>query len=175
MSEVLSEQEAAPASYPPPPGDMSTEAQSQDATALWRRLEQWIAHRWGERSVTWVVQGPGTWQPRLRPASIDTSEVWRDGTWQTVTLDAAPLGYELDAATYRVTATVGEPDDPPDDVVEAYRRLAEYLADDAFLGRVATAGTRSLSDQSITSERPTAWQAKALHHSGAADLLRRYR
>jgi hypothetical protein len=27
----------------------------------------------------------------------------------------------------------------------------------------------------ITSERPAAWQAKALHYSGAADVLRKWR
>lgn len=175
MLVALDEQEGAPSSYPSAPGDMSAEAQALDNTALWRRIEEWITHRWGERSVTWIVEGAGTWTPRLKPASIDTAEVWDGAAWQTVTLQAAPMGYALDAKTYRVTATVGETGDPPDDVFEAYRRLAEYLADDSYLGRVATSGTRDLSDMQITSERPAAWQAKALHYSGAADVLRKWR
>ena len=172
--EVFFEEENAPSSFPPPPPGLSTGAQTVDPTALWRRIEQWIAHRWQPRTVVWIVRGPGTWQPRLKPATVDAADIWGED-WQPVTLTPGPLGYELGPHVYRLTATVGEPNNPPEDVFEAARRLAEYLADDAFLGRVATSGTRSLSDQSISSERPATWQARALHNSGAADLLRRYR
>ena len=174
--EIFREIEDAPASYPPPPGDMSTEAQSQDATALWRRIEAWVRHRWGERQVVWLVKGTGTFEPPLRPATIDTVERWGDGAWESATYEPSPFGIELAGGEYfRVTATVGEAGDPPDDVVEAYRRLAEYLGDDAFLGRVVTSGSRNIGDMSINADRPANWQARALHSSGAADLLRRYR
>jgi hypothetical protein len=175
MLVAISEQEQEPASYPTAPSGLSTDAANLDTATLWQRIESWITHRWGERSVTWIVEGPGTWHPRLQPATIDTAEKWDGSAWQTVTLTPAPFGYDLDAATYRVTATVGETGAPPSPVEEAYRRLAEYLADQSYIGRVATSGSRDLGDVSISSDRPTAWMAKALHHSGAADVLRRYR
>jgi hypothetical protein len=175
MLVALDEQEGVPSSYPAQPSGLTTDAADLDTETLWKRIESWITNRWGERSVTWIVEGPGTWTPRLQPASIDTSEVWDGSAWQTVTLQAAPMGYELDAKTYRVTATVGSTESVPAELNEAYRRLAEYLADDSYLGRVATSGTRDLSDMQITSERPAAWQAKALHYSGAADVLRKWR
>ena len=124
----------------------------------------------------WIVTGFGTFEPPLRPATIDTVEKWEDGAWVATATIPGPLGIKFITSDYRrVTATVGTTDGPPDDVVEAFRRLSEYLADDSFIGRAATSGTRSLSDQSISSDRPATWQAKALHYSGAADLLRRYR
>jgi hypothetical protein len=174
MVEVLSEVEAEPASRPNMTHALRSETEFL-APSIWERIEAWVTHRWGERTVTWIVEGPGTWEPRLKPASIDTSEVWDGAAWQTVTLQAAPVGYALDAKTYRVTATVGSTDDPPHAVDEAFRRLSEYIVDDSYLGRVATSGTRDLSDMQITSERPAAWLAKALHYSGAADILRRWR
>ena len=174
MVEILQETEGVPSSYPAKPSGLSTEADALDTRTLWKRIESFITYRWNERTVTWIVQGPGWWQPRLQPVTVDTAEKW-DGEWVTVTLDPAPLGYELDEATYRVTATVGTTDSVPSDLNEAYRRLAEYLVDDSYIGRVATSGSRDLGDVSISSKRPEAWKAKALHQSGAADLLRRYR
>ena len=174
--EILTEDEQAPASYPTAPSGLSTAASALDADALWQRIEQFITRRWNERQVVWIVEGPGVFAPRLQPATIDTREVWNGDSWESVTLDAAPLGDELDAKTYRFTATVGSTDDPPASINEAFVRLAEYLADQSFIGRVATSGTRDLnSTVQATSERPAAWQSKALYYSGAADLLRRYR
>jgi hypothetical protein len=167
MVEVLSEVEGEPASYPALPGSFSV-----DLATVWRRLEGWIAHRWNERTVTWVVQGPGVWRPRLQPATVDTSEVWKDGGWVTTTLDPAPLGYELDARTYRIAATVGSTGDPPDIVLIAGQRLAEFL-DQA--GGDPSQGHTSVSDGDFSYSRPAGWAARAMHYSGAADLLRGFR
>lgn len=174
MIAAIREDEGRPKSYPDKPSDLSETAADLDADALWARIEAYTSQRWGEREVVWIVEGPGEWSPRLQPATVDQAERWEDG-WQTVELEEGPLGYVLESATYRVTATVGTSENPPAEVLEAYRRLAEYLADQAFIGRVATSGTRDVGGLSVTSERPQAWQAKALQHSGAADLLRRYR
>jgi hypothetical protein len=167
MVEVLSETEGEPSSYPVLPGSFTV-----SLSAVWKRLEGWIAHRWNERTVEWVVQGAGVWRPRLQPATIDTSEVWDGSAWQTVTLDPAPLGYELDERTYRVTATVGSTDAPPEIVQEAGKRLAEYL-DQA--GNDAVPGVSSATDGDYSFARPSGWAARAMHYSGAADLLRAYR
>lgn len=172
MVEVLSEDEGTPSSWPTTPGDLSTEAAALDPGVIWPRIEAWIAHRWNERQVTWIVAGPGVWSPRLKPATVDTFELWRDGQWESVTLDAAPLGYELEAETYRFIATVGSTDDPPETVLEAYRRLAEYMAQ---VGADPAAGHTSVTDGDYSFDRPAGWAARALHYSGAADLLRSYR
>jgi hypothetical protein len=165
--EFLSETEGEPASYPALPGTFTV-----TTAVVWRRLENWIRHRWAERTVTWVVQGPGTWEPRLTPATVDTAERWDGSAWQTVTLTPAPLGYELDDHTYRITATVGSTDDPPDAVLEAGKRLAEYL-DQA--GADPAKGHSSVTDGDYSFDRPASWAARAMHYSGAADLLRGYR
>jgi len=173
--EVLSQDEGQPASYPAKPSDLSADAAALDPAAVWTRIESWIAYRWGERTVTWIVAGPGVWSPNLKPASVDTAEVWGGTTWTTTTLTAAPTGYDLDDATYQITATVGSTDTPPEAVLEAYKRYAEYVVDTGHIGRVATSGSRNLSDLSISTDRPAQWQARALHYSGAADLLRPWR
>jgi hypothetical protein len=166
-AETLQETEGEPSSYPTLPGTFTV-----DLATVWKRLEGWIAHRWNERTVTWVVAGPGTWEPRLQPATIDTAEAWDGETWETVTLQAGPIGYELDSRTYKITATVGSTDSPPAIVQEAGKRLAEFL-DQA--GNDPTPGYSSVSDGDYSFDRPAGWAARAMHLSGAADLLRAYR
>lgn len=165
--EVLSETEGEPSSYPTLPGTFTV-----DLSTVWKRLEGWVSYRWGERSVTWIVAGPGTWEPRLQPSTVDTAERWDGSAWQTVTLQAGPIGYELEAATYRVTATVGDTATPPAIVQEAGKRLAEYL-DQA--GGDPVAGHTSVQDGDYSFDRPAGWAARAIHYSGAGDLLRAYR
>jgi hypothetical protein len=167
MVEVLREDEGQPSSYPDLPGTFTV-----DLATVWKRLEGWIRHRWNERTVTWVVAGPGEWEPRLQPATIDSAEAWDGETWETVTLKPGPLGYELDERTYKITATVGSTDDPPAIVLEAGKRLAEYL-DEA--GGDQAKGSTSVQDGDYSFDRPAGWAARAIHYSGAGDLLRGYR
>ena len=144
--------------------------------ALWQRIEGYIAHRWQPRPVTWVLCGSGDWTPPLTPATIDTIEYWSGGDWHTVVQNPTPLGYEFDAGTYRITATVGEDSDPPAAVLEAFNRLAGYLEDEITLVNSATRETVNYGNGlSVSRDRPAAWVAQALQHSGAADLLRPYR
>ena len=171
MTEVLSETEGEPASRPNMDAVLGP-ATLDFEVAAWERLEAWTAYRWGERTVTWVVEGPGVWWPRLKPATVETFEVWRDGAWTDTTLNAAPLGFELQAETYRVTATVGDTGDPPQGFMEAYRRLVEFMA--AIEQEPAPAHS-SGTDGDYSFSRPAGWAAKAIHLSGAADLLRGYR
>ena len=44
---------------------LSTAAAALDADMIWQRIEAYIAHRWTERDVTWIVEGPGEWHPPL--------------------------------------------------------------------------------------------------------------
>jgi hypothetical protein len=115
----------------------------------------------------------------LRPATVSTLEVWSSGAneWEAATLDASPLGgyYLPCTGPYRFTATVGSnAGDVPAAVNEAFRRLAEYMAQ-----KPGKAGARSESiaagSITISPSRSPSWMAQALQNSGAADLLRNYR
>jgi hypothetical protein len=148
---------------------------------VWRRIEAWTTHRWGQRPVTWVALGPGEFMPRLKPAVLDTAERWDGSTWVQAALDPTPLGglWLPDAAHYKITAAVGHPvpegnqfDNLPQDVAEAFRRLAEYLAQTKGDGEL---GAHEVSDGDYAVRRPANWAARALQYSGAADLLRPYR
>lgn len=70
--------------------------------------------------------------------------------------------------------TLWTADAPPEDVLEAFRRLAEYSTDkDAH----PSLTSRSVEIGSLREsfERSPAWLARAMQYSGAADLLRPYR
>lgn len=175
MVEVLSRTEALPASYPPKPSGLSDAANALDADVIWQRLESWIAYRWRARDVTWIVRGPGEWVADLTPATVTETERWTGRAWESVELEASPLGgLELPAAgPYRIAATVGGGSVPPAGE-EAYRRLAEYWAE-AVERHGAGRLEIDLGGLRESFDRNPAWRARALHLSGAADLLRPYR
>lgn len=176
MIELLGQEEATPSSYPDAPAGLSTAAAALDNAMIWARIEHYIAHRWGEREVVWVVKGDGDWLPPLTPCTVDTSERWDGDAYQSTTLDSAPVGFMLEGETYRVTATVGSTATPPADVLEAYTRLAEYLAEDTRMGRQVNSMSVNLTGAArYEVSRPEHWHGSALQLSGAADLLRRYR
>jgi hypothetical protein len=192
-AEILSEDEAIPAKFPPAPldvigsiegwtkkglGEIARRNVSNDA--IWMRLEAWIAWRWTPRDVTWVVEGPGVWEPRLKPAVIWTTELWHDGAWVAATLEPAPLGYVLSEGTWRITAVVGDADaDPPPEVFEAFARLREYFISIFELQSGVTqvesqsGGADYATRDSVS--RPANFAARAMQNSGAADMLRRWR
>ncbi|MES1934303.1 hypothetical protein T35B1_16941 [Salinisphaera shabanensis T35B1] len=175
MIDTLRQREGEPDVAYPVPG-LSEAAEALDPAALWHRIEAYIAHRWHPRPVTWVLQGAGEWTPPLTPTTIDSIGRWYGTSFEPVDVYPAPLGYCFEHGTYQVQATVGADEQPPAEVMEAYRRLAEYLADDYDVGTVANHASVGLGNAlTMEYDRPNAWQAKALQHSGAADLLRRYR
>ena len=176
MAATIKQTEAAPAAYPDAPEGLSTAAAALDPDMIWQRIEAYTAWRWSERAVTWIVEGCGDWQPPLMPATIGTVEDWRSDAWATVTLSPAAVGgYALPGGTYRITATVGDDDaDIPAAVLEAFRRLAEYMA----AGKGAPGTTRervTAGSVTVDKTRSAAWAAQAMENSGAGDLLRRYR
>ena len=174
MAETIKQTEAIPASYPTvTPRWVVAQLDSDnepDPDQLWQRIESHIAHRWTARDVVWIVEGEGHWQPPLTPASVATVEVWDNQSWTETTPPASPYGgYEFPGeGPYRITASVGS-GTPPAAVLEAYMRLHEYSRGivDSFKNEPAFIG----GEDGI----PRAWTAKALHLSGAADLLRPYR
>lgn len=180
MSVTLKQTETTPENYPAIPDSpaiLSDAAAALNPALIWQRIESYIARRWTERTVEWVVEGPGEFCPPLTPAEITVIEIWSSaGEWETCDLVAAPLGYWLPATgPYRFTATVGDNDSSlPANALEAFRRLAEYFAAKPGAAGVSheqiTAGTVSRS-----TTRSSSWIAEAMQNSGAADLLRDYR
>jgi hypothetical protein len=183
MATTIKQNETAPESYPdlPSPSPLSAAAAALDPAVVWQRIESYLAHRWTERAVEWIVEGPGEWCPPLTPATITTVEVWsRAGEWEDVTENAtpSPLGYWLSASgPYRFTGLVAASPAPevPASVFEAFRRLAEYMA--APRGKAgATEESFSLGGSLQKSVRRSAsWTARAIDNSGAGDLLRPFR
>ena len=80
------------------------------------------------------------------------------------------MGLMLNGGTHRLTYTVGTDDTPPDTLLLAYSRLAEYWAE-----AKADAGITSITDGDYAMTRSANAIARALQYSGAADLLRAYR
>lgn len=149
---------------------------------LWQRIEAYIAHRFSERAVTWIVEGPGEWEPPLAPATIASVDIWNGTAWETCTAPDAPLGgyWLAGEGPYRFQGTVGAGPTPAP-VLEAYERLSDFLADvkDDEGQLVRPAGVsqwrRDVGDVSFEATQNSAWIARALELSGAADLLRPYR
>lgn len=179
MAVAIKQREAAPAAYPLVPVELSAAAAALDAAAIWQRIEAYIAVRWTEREVEWIVEGDGDWCPNLGPLEITAEEVWNGSAWEeATTVYASPYGgYRLTTCgPYRFTGIVGGGEVPlPAAVFEAFRRLAEYCA-----AVEDHPGTSSYSlniggaIQETIARAPT-WRARAMQLSGAADLLRPYR
>ena len=182
MATTLKQQETIPAEYPtvspyPHWEDHGLEGSfgyvsTVEPAVIWQRLESWIAYRWGERAVTWTVEGGSEWQAPLYPATITTVEIWESDDWAEVSLTVGPYGglRTTEGETYRITATVGTSDDPPAAIVEAWRRLHEYSRG------IAEQYKDEFADfEARDRTRVAAFAAKAISLSGAADLLRPYR
>lgn len=176
---TISETESDPAAWPAAPANLNEpEYLNGDFerviphVLIWRRIEAWTARRWPARSVVYVAEGPGWWQPRLYPFTVSTTERWEDAAWTACTLDATPLGgLELPGCgPYRITGTAGDDGSVPDDVDEAFARLYQY-----FRGIGNSAWNETATYQSGDSQAVAGWAGKAIHLSGAADLLRPYR
>lgn len=144
---------------------------------VWERIEQWVAHRWAARQVQWTVEGPGAFVASLAPADIILVEVWREG-WATVEPIEGPYGPILPGVgPYRITATVGAGNALPAAVEEAARRLALYMEAEEEGKPGASSYSVAIGGGAVSENyrRNAAWMARAIHNSGAADLLRPWR
>ena len=162
--------------YPDAPSGLSTAAAALDQAMIWQRIEAYIAHRWTEREVVWIIAADAGEEltPRLTPVNSHSAEIWDGSAWQAVTLLEGPEGLCIPSGgRYRITASVGA-GDPPEAIREAFRRLHEYARGIAESWRAETAVYRNDSGQS-GSQAPAGWAGKAIQLSGAADLLRSYR
>lgn len=173
MTRLLSEIEELPDSYPEVTGLTPPAAALEDVA--WQRVEAYVRCRWTPRRVMWIVEGPGPWSPPLEPAALEETEEWsRAGEWGAAEAVGAPMGVFLrSTGPWRFEAEVGGGSPAPVvpvAVLEAVRRLAEYLAVEAKPG--VTSEQASVGALTYAIRRDASWQAKALQNSGAADLLR---
>ena len=143
--------------------------------AAWARIEAYTAFRTSARAVEFIVEGSGTWSAPLRPFALGTAQKWNGTAWETVTVAPSPYGYCLDSGTYKINGTAGDDDaDVPPLIIEAMRRLAEYLAAEPGKAGVSS-DTVTAGSVTISTTRSASWMAKAIDNSGAGDLLRTYR
>lgn len=170
---VLAVVEGVPAVYTDPGQDTDPAIL---ATA-WQRVEAWIGHRWGERSIAIVAEGPGLFESPVQPFVLGGAEEWVDDAWSDTSLTAAPLGYQLPPGTFRLSGTAGTTDAPPAAVLAAVGRLAAYLAwSEKHVADGAPMETSTRLDVLTVDKKFGANDAgKSLIRSGAADLLRPYR
>lgn len=176
MTDLLQEAEATPASYPATPSGLSTPAAALDAEMIWERIEAYTRTRYTAREVVWTVEGGEgeNWTPPLSPVTSRVAHFWGD-QWEGLTLADGPVGICLPFdGVYRITAQVGA-GDPPALVSEAFRRLAEYMADDTDRAGVSSYSVNMGGAIQESYQRSAAHAARALQNSGAADLLRPYR
>lgn len=173
---TIRQSESLPAAYPAAPLGLSAAAKALDPSLIWQRIESYIAYRFTPRDVMWIATGHGEWHPPLAPATIATTEVWNGSAWETATPDPSPLdGFLLHGyGPYRVTASVGS-GDVPAAVLEAFRRLAEYMAAKPGTPGASTEQTIVFGVLKTETVRSESWMALALQNSGAADLLRPFR
>lgn len=178
MSEVIlhKQTELVPEEYKPVTG-LSDAAAALDAGAIWQRIENWIAYRWPVRTVSWVVTGRGLFVPPLAEWAVLTiHQATSDAMWEPVDLKHGAAGIWIEGGMYRVNADVGSNDDLPAAVAEAYRRLAEYLAEvDNSMPAGVTRFSEAIGPLTTTTTRAAHAKANALQLSGAADLLRPWR
>ena len=124
----------------------------------------------------WVIacDGGDEFAPPLAPVVSRGVHVWQNEAWHPVAALDGPLGIVLPHdGKYRITAEVGA-GDVPAAVLEAFRRLAEYLADDPGASGASSTAV-SIGPISETVTRAPSWRPKAMQLSGAGDLLRPYR
>lgn len=177
MTDLLQEAEATPASYSATPSGLSIPAAALDAEMIWERIEAYTRTRYTPREVVWTVEGGEgeSWTPPLSPVASYTAEKWESGAWVSTTLPDGPVGLCLPSdGVFKVTAQVGA-GNPPTAVSEAFRRLAEYMADDTDRAGVSSYSVNMGGAIQESYQRSAAFAARALQNSGAADLLRPYR
>ena len=179
MAATLKQTEGLPGSRPTPHRLATSDSAPADALRrvehTWQRIEHFIAYRWGQRDVEWIVEGGGDWQPPLAPATISEVSEWTGEVWNAIDPKPSPLGgLCFDVGTFRVLATVGSDREPPAAIAEAIVRItafaAAHLENAGFESRAMEVG-----EEREQYELRGDAMARAFQLSGAADLLRPWR
>jgi hypothetical protein len=80
---LIKEIEGAPTNLLAWPGAWAPADNLDAERAAWARIEAYTAVRYTSRTIVWVVEGPGDWEPPLRPATITTTERWTGSAFET--------------------------------------------------------------------------------------------
>ena len=198
--DILRETETIPTTWPEVAG-VSARAAAVDPAPIWQRIEAWIAYRWVNRQIVWVVDGIADCEfrpPKGPVTSFTALDVWTGTAWDTAPLITGPLDGLIvpHDGTYRITARIGT-GDPPASVLEAFRRLADYHGQVPLVqapGASAYSATFQANDtkngplvftfdgdvdgsslNTLSATRDPKYIARAMQYSGAADMLRPYR
>jgi len=173
MIELLDQRESV-SSYPATPSGLSAAAAALAPGVVWDRLFAWISWRWGTTLASYTLSGCGEFVVPLSPATVTQVSRYSDEErdWISITPQNGPRGVELPVhGVWRIICTAGGDDPVPPAVQEAYRRLAEYLAQTSQ----HPAGVSSMGSGELNVRFRADYAARALQLSGAADLLRPYR
>lgn len=168
-----------PAPNPTPaPDGLSVTAAALDPAPIWGRIEAWCSYRWALRVTLTTIEGEAgdEWVTPIAPFALDSALIWK-GAWVDATIWDTGLGLALPiSGRFKLIGTYGEDEAPDATVNEAYRRLAEYIAD-AEHHRFAGASSVKVDagQVGIQYDRAPTHMARAIALSGAADLLRPYR
>ena len=172
--EVLKITEELPETYPAVDG-LSPAAEALDAAMIWQRIEGRVAYRWCPRAVTIILEGGGEWVPTLETMTVHGTFSWVGSDWVEVETNVTAIGYIVPDGRSKLETTVGLDRPPPAAALEAYRRLAEYVAAEVVGVPGASNYSIDMGQVSETIARSPAFMARALDYSGAADLLRGFR
>jgi len=139
-----------------------------DDPVIWDRLEAFCNFRWSETVMEFVVNPPCEiqWQPPYEPFTVDLvdGEAATPDEFGAVTVSKRSV----------IRCTIGGAE-PSATVLAAYARLDAYMAatDDAPGG--VSRYSVSIGDISESWSRRADHMGRAIHNSGAADLLRKFR
>ena len=154
--------------YPEPPDGLSDDAAAIEPAVIWDRLEAFCNYRWSETVMEFVVapDHPVMWTQPYLPSVVDlvNGEPAEPDEFGAVRINGRS----------KVRATIGGAA-PSETVLAAYRRLAEYFAVRDEMPAGAQRYAVSIGDISETISKRPDHMARAMHNSGAADLLRKFR
>lgn len=199
-TEMLVFDEMEPETYPEVP-QSALVFQSDTAGVpdwIWQRIEAYCNWRWTPREAQIVVDGGMPFNIPARPFRITKVEKYPPAPTGLETMEwyEVPTSYVTQMGwrmipcgeLVRITGIVGEDNPAPPAVIQAAVRLHGYLGHTPesypmwATGRSHTAehtttgeGGGSTRSQNESFQRRADYMALAMQHSGAADLLRRYR
>lgn len=189
-TEMMVFDEMEPAAYPVVPPSALLVVDTGIPAWIWQRIEAYCNWRWTPREAQIDVDGVGWFNLPVRPFRVTKVEFFAGEAWEEVLPPhAEQRGWRMYSAfeRCRITGMVGEDNPAPEAVIHAAIRLHAYLGHtpESFpmwaTSRSHTAENTTHGEGGSTSTRNETFQrhadylAKAIQHSGAADLLRRYR
>jgi len=154
------------------------------AAWVWARIEAYCSWRWTPRVARLEVYNHSGWiRMPVRPFRVTKLEICNSSgqfwEWTELDISCAPQrGWNIYAPGLNtcIRGIAGENNPAPGAVIHAAVRLHTYLAHQPESFPLwATSKSHAQGDSNDGFQRPANYIAKAMQHSGAADLLRTYR